>query len=87
MVMRLDHKGAKFPPPSEGLYEGMARVAHKEFCEVWLDVGKDKGKRVPWESLCEDRKLAWESSMREVWKFMAIKGGAKKRRTGPPRTT
>ncbi len=90
--MRLDHKRAKFPDPSERLFEGMAMAAYREYVELWESVnteqeaGREKGdpkrtaNRKTWEMIDEDRRLVWKASMREVWKYMAIAGGAKKRR-------
>ncbi len=81
--MRLDHSKAKFPAPSEELFEGMARVAYREFVDLWGNVGPEKTKSQSWDSIDEDRRLVWKASMREVWKHMAIAGGAKKRRIVP----
>ncbi len=81
--MRLDHSRAKFPDPGEKLFEGMARVAYKEFVNVWGSVATEKTRSQSWEAIDEDRRMVWKSCMREVWKHMAIAGGAKKRRIAP----
>ena len=82
MVMRIDHTRAKFPPPSEELFEGMARRAYKEFCVFWndLDLSSERVSPQSWDALDSDRKMVWHSTMRAVWKHMAIQGGAKRKR-------
>lgn len=68
---RINHKGAKMPPPSLALLQDAAHNMH-----IAAAVELDQEPR-PWSELSTDSQDLWIHQARAAWATFALAGGAK----------
>lgn len=77
MPNRLDHSKAKIPEPTPRLFEMMGQVAYSEFVMLERLIAGDLDPKVEsWHNIKPEAQEAWIGTVRRVWKFIAVKGGA-----------